>query len=132
MKSLRPERVLHGASYLFVLASIQACSQPQQVSNLPCAAPTATIPVKPSGNLSLTFGNDAIQTALDTIARYVGQNEITSTKDLTALGSDAAIRMAEANGKNLKPQDKAMLETYLREDVVPAIKQSPTCGFTVR
>jgi len=87
--------------------------------------------VKPSGNLSLTFGNDAIQTALDTIARHVGQNDITSTKELTVLGSDAAIRMAEANGKNLKPQDKAMLEAYLREDVVPAIKQSPTCGFMV-
>jgi hypothetical protein len=119
---MRPGRVLCGVSCLFFLASIQACSQPQQVINSPCAAPHATIQVKPSADLSLTFGNDAIQTALDTIARHVGQNEMTSTPELTGLGTDAAVRTAEANGKNLKPQDKAVLETYLREDVVTAIK----------
>jgi hypothetical protein len=128
---MRPGRVLCGASCLFFLASIQACSQPQQVINSPCAASNATIQVKPSADLSLTFGNDAIQTALDTIARHAGQNEITSTTELTGLGTDAAFRTAEANGKNLKPQDKAVLEAYLREDVVPAIKQSPTCIFKV-
>lgn len=128
---MRPGRVLCGASCLFFLASIQACSQPQQVINSPCAAPNATIQVKPSADLSLTFGNDAIQTALDTIARHVGQNEITSITELTGLGTDAAVRTAEANGKNLKPQDKAVLEAYLREDVVPAIKQSPTCVYKV-
>jgi hypothetical protein len=122
---------LCGASCLFFLASIQACSQPQQVINSPCAAPNAIIQVKPSADLSLTFGNDAIQTALDTIARHVGQNEITSTTELTGLGTDAAVRTAEANGKNLKPQDKAALEAYLREDAVPAITQSPTCAFKV-
>ena len=120
-----------GASCLFFLASVQACRQPQQVINSPCAAPNATIQVKPSADLSRTFGNDAIQTALDTIARHLGQNEITSTTELTGLGTDAAVRTAEANGKNLKPQDKVVLEAYLREDVVPAIKQSPTCGFKV-
>lgn len=128
---MRPGRVVRGASCLFFLACIQACSQPQQVINSPCAAPNATIQVKPSADLSLTFGNDAIQTALDTIVRHVGQNEITSTTELTGLGTDAAVRTAEAHGKNLKPQDKAVLEAYLREDVVPAIKQSPTCVFTV-
>ena len=128
---MRPGRVLCGASCLFFLASIQACSQPQQVINSPCAAPNATIQVKPSADLSLTFGNDAIQTAIDTIARHVGQNEITSTTELTGLGTDAAVRTAETNGKNLKPQDKAVLEAYLREDVVPAIKQSPACVFKV-
>jgi hypothetical protein len=122
---------LCGVSCLFFLASIQACSQPQQVINSPCAAPHATIQVKPSADLSLTFGNDAIQTALDTIARHVGQNEMTSTPELTGLGTDAAVRTAEANGKNLKPQDKAVLETYLREDVVTAIKQNPPCVFKV-
>jgi len=128
---MRPGRVLCGASCLFFLASIQACSQPQQVINSPCAAPNAIIQVKPSADLSLTFGNDAIQTALDTIARHVGQNEIASTTELTGLGTDAAVRTAEANGKNLKPQDKAALEAYLREDAVPAITQSPTCAFKV-
>lgn len=128
---MRPGRVLRGASCLFFLASIQACSQPQQIINSPCTAPNATIQVKPSADLSLTFGNDAIQTALDTIARHVGQNEVTSTTELTGLGTDAAVRTAEANGKNLKPQDKAVLEAYLREDVIPTIKQSPTCVFKV-
>lgn len=128
---MRPGRVLRGAFCLFFLASRQACSQPQQIINSPCTAPNATIQVKPSADLSLTFGNDAIQTALDTIARHVGQNEVTSTTELTGLGTDAAVRTAEANGKNLKPQDKAVLEAYLREDVIPTIKQSPTCVFKV-
>ena len=128
---MRPGRVLRGASCLFFLASIQACSQPQQVITSLCAAPNATIQVKPSADLSLSFGNDAIQTALDTIVRHVGQNEITSMTELTALGTDAAVRTAEANGKNLKPQDTAVLEAYLREDVVPTIKQGPTCVFKV-
>jgi len=128
---MRPGRVLCGASCLFFLASMQACSQPQQVTNSPCAAPNATVQVKPSADLSLMFGNDAIQTALDTIARHVGENEITSTTELTGLGTDAAVRTAEANGKNLKPQDTVVLEAYLREDVVSTIKQSPTCAFKV-
>jgi len=128
---MRPGRVLYGVSCLFFLASIQACSQSQQVMNSPCAAPHATIQVKPSTDLSLRFGNDAIQTAFDTIARHVGRNEIISTTDLVSLGTDAAVRTAEAKGNNLKPQDKAGLEAYLREDVVPAIKQSPTCVFKV-
>jgi len=122
--------VLYGVSCLVFLASIQACSQPQQVNNSPCGAP-ATIQVQPSTDLSLTFGNVAIQAALNTIARHVGQNEITSTTELTGLGTDAAVHTAEANGKKLKPQDKAVLEAYLRGDVVPAIKQNPSCVFKV-
>ena len=110
---------------------IQACSQPQQVSNSPCAALHATIQVKPSADLSLMSGMMQSKLLLDTIARHVAQNEITSTTELTGLGTDAAVRTAEANGKTLKPQDKAVLEAYLREDVVPAIKQSPTCVFKV-
>jgi hypothetical protein len=126
---MRLGRVLCGASCLFFLASIEACNQTQQVINSPCAAPNATIQVKPSADLSRMFGNDAIQTALDTMTRHVGQHEITSTTELTRLGTDAAVRTAEANGKNLKPQDKAMLEAYSREDVVPTIKLSPRCVF---
>lgn len=124
-------RFLCVVSSLFFLATIQACSQPEQVINSPCATLKATIQVKPSADLSLMFGNDAIQTALDTMTRHVGQNEITSTTELTSLGTDAAVRTAEANGKNLKPQDKAVLEAYLREDVVPTIKRSPTCVLKV-
>jgi hypothetical protein len=128
---MKPGRMSYGAACVFLLASIQACVQPQQVIHPPCAAPQATIHVKSSAELSLTFGNDAIQTALDTMARHRSQHEITSTTELTGLGTDAAVRAAEANGKTLKPQDKAVLESYLREDVVPAIQQSPTCGFRV-
>ena len=128
---MKPERFLCVVSSLIFLASIQACSQPQQAVNSPCAARDATIQVKPSANLSLMFGNDAIQTAVDTMKRHVGQNEITSTTELTRLGTDAAVRTAEGNSKKLKPQDKAMLEAYLREDVVPAIKQRSTCVFKV-
>src|SRR6185295_8260320 len=126
---MRPRRVLYGASCVIFLASVQACSQPQQVNHSPCAASNGVIQVKPSADLSLKFGNDAIQTALDTITRHVGQNDITSTTELTGLGTDAAVRTAETNGKNLKPLDKAVLAAFLREDVVPAIKQSPTCRF---
>jgi len=126
---MKPGRFLCVVSSLFFLASIQACSQPQQVINSPCATRNATIQVKPSADLSIVFGNDAIQTALDTMTRHVGQNEITSTTELTRLGTDAAVRNAETNGKNLKPQDKGVLEAYLRQDVVPTIKQSPTCVF---
>ena len=126
---MKPGRFLCVVSSLFFLASIQACSQPQQVINSPCATRNATIQVKPSADLSIVFGNDAIQTALDTMTRHVGQNEITSTTELTRLGTDAAVRTAETNGKNLKPPDKAILEAYFRQDVVPTIKQNPTCVF---
>lgn len=128
---MKPGRSLYVVSSLFFLVSILACSQPQQMINSPCAERNATIQVKPSADLSLSFGNNAIQTALDTIVRHVRQNKVTSTTELRALGIDAAVRTAETNGQNLKPQDKASLEAYLREDVVPLIIQSPTCVFKV-
>ena len=128
---MKPGRMLCVISSLFFLATIQACSQPQQASHSPCAALHATMQVKPSAELSLMVGYDAIQTALDAMTRHVAQNEITSTTELTRLGTDAAVRTADANGRHLKPQDKAVLETYLREDVVPTIQQSPTCVFKV-
>jgi len=129
---MKPGRCLCAVSSLFFLASIQACSQPSpQVINPPCVTRNATIQMKPSVDLSLMFGDEAIQTAVDAMTRHVGQKEITSATELTGLGTDAAVRAAEANGKNLKPQDKAVLEAYLREDVVPMVIQSPTCVFKV-
>jgi len=129
---MKPGRFFCAVSSLFFLVSIQACSQPpQQVITPPCATKNATIQVKPSADLSLMFGDDAIQTGLDAMTRHVGQNEITSATELTRLGTDTAVRTAAANGKNLKPQDKAVLEAYLREDVIPRIIQSPTCVFKV-
>ena len=127
---MKPGRFFCAVSSLFFLVSILACSQPpQQVINPPCATRNATIHVKPSADLSLMFGDDAIQTAVDAMTRHVGQKEITSATELTRLGTDAAVRAAEANGKNLKPQDKAVLEAYLREEVVSPIIRSPTCVF---
>ena len=129
---MKSGRFFCAVSSVFFLASIQACSQlPQQVMNPACATRNATIQVKPSADLSLMFGNDAIQTAVDALTRHIGQKEITSATELTGLGTDAAVRTAEANGKNLKPQEKAVLEAFLREDVVPMIIQSPTCVFKV-
>jgi len=129
---MKPGRFFCAVSSLLFLASIQACSQPPpQMINSPCATKNATIQVKPSADLSLMFGDDAIQTGLDAMTRHVGQNEITSATELTRLGTDTAVRTAAANGKNLKPQDKAVLEAYLREDVIPRIIQSPTCVFKV-
>jgi hypothetical protein len=129
---MKPGRFFCAVSSLCCLVSIQACSQPpQRVINPPCVARNAIIHVKPSADLSLMFGDDAIQTAVDAMTRHVGQKEITSATELTRVGADAAVRTAEVNGKNLKPQDKAVLEAYLREEVVAPIIRSPTCVFKV-
>jgi len=129
---MKPGRFFCAVSSLCFLVSIQACSQPpQQVSNPPCVARNATIHVKLNADLSLMFGDDAIQTAVDAMTRHVGQKEITSATELTRVGTDAAVRTAEVNDKNLKPQDKAVLEAYLREEVVSPIIRSPTCVFKV-
>jgi hypothetical protein len=77
------------------------------------------------------FGDDALQTAVDAMTRHVGQKDLTSATELTRVGADAAVRTAEGHGKNLKPQDKAVLEAYLREEVVAPIIRSPTCVFKV-
>ena len=120
-------------SSLLLLAALQACnqSQPQQISNSPCATLDATIQVKPRADLSLMFGHAAIQTALDTIIRNVGEKHISHTPELTKLGMDAAVHIAEANGRILKPQDRAALEAYLRDEAIPAIRQNPACVFNV-
>jgi hypothetical protein len=129
---MKPGRSFCAVSSLFFLVSIQACSQPtQQMINPPCATRNATIYVNPSADLSLMLGDDAIQTAVDAMTRHVGQKEITSATELTRVGADAAVHTAEANGKHLKPQDKAVLEAYLREEVVVPIIRSPTCVFKV-
>jgi hypothetical protein len=129
---MKPGRCLCAVSSLFFLASIQACSQPSpQVINPPCVTRNATIQMKPSVDLSLMFGDEAIQTAVDAMTRHIGQKDLTSATELTRVGTDAAVRAAEGNGKNLKPQNKAVLEAYFRENVIPTIIQNPTCLFKV-
>jgi hypothetical protein len=51
--------------------------------------------------------------------------------NLTASAKDAALSTAKANGKNPTANDIAELEKYLSSDVIPTIKQNPTCNFTV-
>jgi hypothetical protein len=97
----------------------------------PCVLGNAAVQVKPPANLSLIFGNDGIQAAVDSMTREVAQQGNTSTSSLTQIGTEAAFNTARAKGKNLTMQDKTAIETYLREDVVPTIARNPTCVFTV-
>jgi hypothetical protein len=115
------------SSLLIVGATIQGCSQNQQVNNSPCAIVNATMESKQNVDLSLILGNDAIKTAIDAITQRLRISPNASTNELTSVGTDAAVRSAEANGKNPMPQDKTAMETYLRNEVVPAIRQSPMC-----
>ena len=128
---MKPGRFLCVVSSLFFLASIQACSHPQQVINSPCATLNATVQPKSTVALSLLFGSEAIRAAMDVITRQVTKLGSASTADLTSLGTDAAVRTAQARGINVKPEDRAMMETYLHDEVVPAIKQNPTCVINV-
>lgn len=128
---MKPGRCLCVVSSLFFLAFIQACSQPQQVINSPCATLNATVQPKSTVALSLLFGSEAIQAAMDVITGQVTKLGSASTAELTSLGTDAAVRTAQARGINVKPEDRAMMETYLHDEVVPAIKQNPTCVINV-
>lgn len=118
-------------SVFLLLVTLQGCSLSQQVHNPPCPLGNAAVQVKPAANLSLIFGNDGIQAAVDSMTREVAQQGNTSASSLTQMGIDAAINSARAKGKNVSAQDKAAIETYLREDVVPTVTRNPTCVFTV-
>lgn len=117
--------------YLFLLLGPILGCNPPQIVNSPCAKFNVTLQIKPSANLSFMFGNDAIQAAMDSISRGIGQNANASISALTKTGTDVAFRNAKANGKSPAANDITALETYLREDVIPTIKQSPTCILNV-
>jgi hypothetical protein len=124
--------LLRIVSSFFLIAAIQGCSQPPpQVIHSLCPTVNAPIQVRPHANLLLTFGNDAIQAAIHSISQHVTQQGNTSTSNLAGMGTDAAINTAETQGKNVTAQDKTALETYLRNDVVPTVRQNPTCIFQV-
>ena len=113
---------------LLLLGPVVGCAQ---INNSPCATLNAPIQIKPSTSLSLMFGNDEIKSAVDVISRQITVLGNTSPSGLTSLGADAALRTAKANGKNPTANDITALETYLRDDVVPTMKQYPTCNVTV-
>lgn len=117
--------------YLFLLLGpILGCNQ-QQIVTSPCVKLNATLQIEPSPNLSLMFGNDAIQAAMGSISREIGKNANASISALTNTGTDAALGTAKANGKSPSANDITAIESYLRDDVIPTIKQHPTCIFNV-
>lgn len=117
--------------YLFLLLGpILGCNPPQIVHS-PCANVNVTLQIKLSANLSFTFGNDAIQAAMDSISREIAQNANGSISALTKTGTEVAFRTAKANGKSPVANDITELETLLREGVIPTIKQNPTCILNV-
>jgi len=93
----------------------------------PCATVNPTVQSKSSVELALLFGPDAIKAAMDSIKRQIATSDSTSTAELTNLGTDAAVQRAQASGKNLIPEDRTVMESYLRDEMVPAIRQNPTC-----
>lgn len=115
---------------VLLLGGLAGCTN-QVINNSPGATLSAPILIKPTANLSLMFGNDAIKAAIDTISRQITPPGNRSLSDLTSSGAEAAVKTAKANCKNPTENDISALETYLRDDVVPVIKQNPTCIFTV-
>jgi hypothetical protein len=64
---------------------------------------------------------------MDAIKRQIAMSDSTSLAELTHLGTDAAVQTAQAGGKNLIPEDRTVMETYVRDEMVPTIRQYPTC-----
>lgn len=102
----------------------------QEVINSPCANLNATVDIKPRADLAIAFGNDAIKAAINAVTTGLTQGRA-SVSDLTDTGKNAALEKANATGKSPSAGDMAELDRYLRRDVVPTIKQNPTCHFTV-
>jgi hypothetical protein len=118
------------ASSVLLVATIQGCNSPPiNVNNSPCATVNGIVQSKSYVDLSLLFGADAIKAALDFIKSSFGKLGSASTAEIVSGGTDAAVRTAEARGREVKPEDRAKLETYLRDEAVPAIRQNPTCNI---
>ena len=113
-------------SSLLLIATFQSCSQPQPHS--PCTNPNPAIQITPSDRLSRVFGQDAIQAAIDSMAQQIAQQDL-STSFLVRMGTETAVNTAQATGKQVNAQDKIAMDTFLREAIVPTIKQHPTCPF---
>jgi hypothetical protein len=114
-----------------LLMTVLGCAH-QEMHNSPCATMNSTVQVKPSADLSIMFGNDAIQAAINTMRGMLAKQVDSSVSSLTSSGKEAALSTARANGKSPTVTDVAALDTYLRSEVAPTIKQNPNCNFTVR
>lgn len=127
---MKGARVIHRTSLalFLLLGPIFGCAQ---VVNSPCANLNATVDIKPRADLALGFGNDAIKAAIDAVMGGLSQGRNLSVSNLTESGKEAALSTAKGNGKNPSADDMAELDRYLSRDVIPAIKQNPTCNFTV-
>ena len=123
--------LLRSLSCLLLMATIHGCSQTttQTTSShsSPCATVNPTVQSKASVELALLFGTDAIKAAMDAIKRQIAMLDSTSSAELTNLGTDAALQRAQASGKRLMPEDRTAMESYLRDEMVPTIRQNPTC-----
>jgi hypothetical protein len=115
------------SSLLLIAIFFQSCSRPQP--NSPCTNPNSAIQISSPESLSRIFGQDAIQAAVDSIARHIAQQENISTPFLARMGTETAVNTALATGKHVNDQDKIAMDTFLREAIVPTIKQHPTCPF---
>jgi hypothetical protein len=131
MKHVALFRALYLSSWLLA-ATIHGCSQqttqvPSSMTSSPCSTVNPTVQSKSTVELAIVFGTDAIKAAMDAIKRQIATSESTSPAELTNLGTDAAVQTAQASGKNLMPEDRTVMETYLRDEMVPTIRQNPTC-----
>lgn len=114
---------------LLVLSGVSLGCVNQSINNSPCATLSAPIQFNPSASLSLMLGSDAIKAAIDAVTSQFPLQGNKPTSELTKLGTDAAIKTAKANGKNPTEGDIKALDTYLREEVIPTVRQNPTCNF---
>src|SRR6266513_1014202 len=115
---------------ILLMTIFHGCSQQStQVTNSPCTTVSENAQIRPSATLTLMLGNDAIKAAIDAVAGRLIKQPDSSTPSLTTSGTEAALGTAKANGKNPTASDIAALETYLRENVIPTVKQNPTCNF---
>jgi len=114
--------------FLVVISLLAGCTH-QEVHNSPCATLNSTSQIKPSMELSMIFGNDAIQLALDQITGRLRQQASTSTADLAKSARDTAVRAAENSGKKPSAKDIADLDTYIRDQAIPAVRQNPSCNM---
>jgi hypothetical protein len=119
-------------SSLLLMVTIHGCNQQttqvlSSMTSSPCSTVKPTVQSKSTVELALLFGSDAIKAAMDAIKRQIGMSDNTSLAELTHLGTDAAVHTARAGGKNLIPEDRTVMETYLRDEMVPTIRQNPSC-----
>jgi hypothetical protein len=124
--------LVRSLSSFLLVATIHGCSQetvrvPDSMTSSPCAIVNPTVQSKSTVELALLLGTDAIKAAMDAIKRQIAMSDSTSPAELANLGTDAAVQTAQASGKNLMPEDRTMMETYLRDEMVPTIRQNPTC-----